>query len=103
MDQIVEVLRDFFQQNGISVFGTAPAKKLEDEPVGHRPSDMLPSAASMVCFGIPIPRGVFLDKRKVNKNYWRMASIYYHQIDVLSSQLAVLLESQNEVAAPVLS
>lgn len=103
MNQIVEMLKSLFQQNGIPVFGMAKSEFLESEPSGYRPSDVLPSVSSMVCFGIPIPRGVFVDRRKVNKNYWRMASIYYHQIDVVSSRLAVLLESQNEMAAPVLS
>ena len=103
MDIILEELKTFFRQNGIPVFGIAGSAALEKEPEGHRPSDMLSSASSMICFGIPIPKGVFLDPKRADKNYWRMASIYYHQIDMISSQAALIIENQNEIATPVLS
>lgn len=103
MNTIVEALKSLFQQSGIPVFGIAESKFLESEPEGCRPSDMLSSALSIICFGIPIPKGVFIDQKRVNKNYWRMANIYYHQIDVISSQAAVIIESQNEIATPALS
>jgi len=32
-----------------------------------------------------------------------MASIYYHNMDVISSQAAVIIEGQDEIATPVLS
>ncbi len=103
MNTIIEELKDLFQHNGIPLFGIAESKLLENEPKGHRPSDMLLSAASILCFGIPVPKGVFLDQKRVNKNYWRIASIYYHNIDVISSQAAVIIEGHNEIAAPILS
>ena len=103
MSDIVGELKSLFQQNSIPVFGIAESELLENEPEGYKPSDMLSSALSMLCFGIPVPRGVFLDKKRVNKNYWRMASIYYNKIDVISSQAAVIIENKNETATPVLS
>lgn len=103
MNNIIEGLKSLFRQNGIPLFGIAKSKILESEPEGYRPSDMLSSAKSIICFGIPIPKGVLLDQKRLNKNYWRMANIYYHNIDVISSQAAVIIESQNEIAAPVLS
>ena len=103
MSLIMEELKNFFQLNGIPVFGIAESKLLESEPEGYRPSDMLTSALSIIAFGIPIPKGVLLDQKRVNKNYWRMANIYYHQIDVISSRAASIIESQNEIATPVLS
>ncbi len=103
MSYIIEELKSLFRRNDIPVFGIAESKLLESEPEGYRPSDMLSSALSILCFGIPIPRGVLLDQKRLNKNYWRMASIYYHNIDVISSQAAVIIEGQNEIATPILS
>ncbi len=103
MNNIMEELKSLFRQNGIPVFGIAESTLLESEPEGYRPSDLLSSASNIICFGIPIPKGVFLDQKRVNKNYWRLANIYYHQIDVISSQAAVIIESHNEMATPVLS
>lgn len=103
MNKIMEELKSHFQQNSIPVFGIAESRFLESEPEGYRPSDMLSSALSIICFGVPIPKGVFLDQKRVNKNYWRMADIYYKNIDVISSQAAVIIENHNEIATPVLS
>ena len=103
MNKIMEELKSHFRQNSIPVFGIAESKFLESEPEGYRPSDMLSSALSIICFGVPIPKGVLLDQKRVNKNYWRMADIYYKNIDVISSQAAVIIENHNEIATPVLS
>ncbi|MFC1877821.1 hypothetical protein ACFL2E_11220 [Thermodesulfobacteriota bacterium] len=103
MNNIIEELKGLFRQSGIPVFGIAESKLLESEPEGNRPSDMLSSPLSMLCFGLPVPKGILLDQKRLNKNYWRMASVYYHNIDVISSQVAVIIEGQNEIATPVLS
>jgi len=103
MINIIEELKNLFRQNGIPVFGIAESKLLEKEPEGYRPSDVLSSASSILCFGIPVPKGVLRDQERVNNNYWRMASIYYHNMDVISSQAAVIIEGQDEIATPVLS
>ncbi|KPA11770.1 hypothetical protein MHK_008022 [Candidatus Magnetomorum sp. HK-1] len=68
------------QQNVIPVFGIAESKFLESEPKGYRPSDLLSSASRVLCFGTQVPRGVLLDQKRVNENYWRIASVYYHNI-----------------------
>jgi len=59
MKKIIEGLKSLFTQNNIPVFGIARASSLENEPSGYRPSDMLSSAESILCFGIPIPKGIF--------------------------------------------
>lgn len=103
MESLMNELSIFFQRNSISLFGICDASFLEKEPEGTRPSDMLPSAVSVLCFGLPIPRGFFIDKKRINRNYWRIASTYYHTLDNISSQAALLIETRDETAVPVLS
>lgn len=103
MQQTFEALKCFFQKNGIPLFGIADSRRLDSEPEGYRPSDVLASASRILCFGLPVPRGLFHDRKRLNKNYWRMASIYYQRIDMISSQAAAIIEGQHELASPILS
>lgn len=103
MNSIIDELNRLFQQNGIAVFGIADSRQLESEPEGYRPSDILAAASRILCFGIPVPRGLLRDRKRLNTNYWRLASIYYQKLDFISSQAAVIIENHNETASPVLS
>ena len=101
MDKYMGQLKAFFPENNISVFGFAPASSLETEPPGSRPSDLLPGAETLICLGLPIPRGIFKSRGKALRLYWRTANIYYRQIDALLLQAARLLEENGETAVPV--
>ena len=90
-------------QNGISVFGTAKAYRIEDEDITQKLADMLSNAASLVSFGIPVPKGLLQNPLRRNQNYWRIASLNYHRLDLISSQAALVLESEGHTATPVLS
>jgi hypothetical protein len=101
MDKNMGQLKAFFRENHISVFGFAPASSLETEPSGSRPSDLLPGAETLICLGLPIPRGIFKTRGKALRLYWRTANITYRQIDALLLQAARLLEETGETAVPV--
>lgn len=103
MDAVIEELKNLFRKNGIPVFGIADSKLLENESNGHRPSDVLSAAASMICFGLPVPRGLLKRQNKLEKNYWRMAEIYYQKLDMIAAQVAVAIESAGQTALPVFS
>jgi epoxyqueuosine reductase len=96
-------LKKFFLQNNISVFGIAKAASLKNEPLGYRPSDMLPSAKSVLCFGIPVPKGIFKCQERSEWMYWRAANIFYRNIDAVLMRAASILEETGEVAAPIYS
>ncbi len=101
MKKIVEELTNLSAQNNIPVFGIAKAGFLENEPSGYRPSDMLTSAESIFCFGIPVPKGIFKCEERSESMYWRTASIYYRKIDAVLMQIANLIEEKREIAVPI--
>ena len=62
---------------------------------------MLPGVKSVLCLGVPVPRGILKSGARANENYWRTASIYYRKIDALLTQLACFLEEEKGAALPV--
>jgi len=103
MNEMINTLANTFEQRGVQVFGVAESGRLENEDIGHRPSNVLPGASSVICFGIAIPRGLFQNRNRLNDNYSRIASIYYQKLDQISSRIAVSLENSGHTALPVLS
>jgi len=101
MKEIIEEMASLFTQNNIPVFGIAKAVSLENKPSGYRPSDMLASAQSILCFGIPVPKGIFKCQERSEWMYWRAANIYYRNIDMVLMQVASIIEEKGETAVPV--
>jgi len=103
MKEIIEEMASLFTQNHIPVFGIAKAASLENEPLGYRPLDMLASAESILCLGVPVPKGIFKCQERSEWMYWRAASIYYRNIDAVLMRVANMLEEKGEVAMPIYS
>jgi len=102
MDTRIEEMKKIFKQNGIPLFGVGASSLLENgPPPGYRPADYLPSAKSMVCLGIPIPKGVFRCNERLNDAYGRTVNIYLRKMDALLLQAACILEASGEIALPV--
>ncbi len=101
MKEIMEEMKNLLSQNHIPVFGIAKASSLEKEPSGYRPSDMLASAKSILCFGIPVPKGIFKSEERSEWMYWRAASIYYRNIDMVLMRACSIIEEKGEVAVPI--
>ncbi len=101
MNQIIEEIKRLFSQNHIPVFGIANAASLEKEPSGYKPSDMLASAESILCFGVPVPKGIFKSQERSEWMYWRAANIYYRNIDAILNQVCNIIEEKGDLAAPI--
>ena len=101
MRKIIEELKKLFTQNNIPIFGIAKASSLEDEPSGYRPSDMLSSAQGILCFGLPVPKGIFQCQEKSEWMYWRAANVYYRNIDAVLIRACSMIEEKGEIAVPV--
>jgi len=101
MTKIIEEITNLFRRNDIPVFGSINARSLEKEPSGYRPSDMLSSAQSILCFGLPVPKGVFKSGERSEWMYWRAANVYYRNIDAVLMRACSIIEEKGEIAAPV--
>ena len=101
MKKIMEEMASLFNQNNIPLFGIAKASSLENEPSGYKPSNMLDSGKSILCFGMPVPKGIFKSEERSEWMYWRAASIYYRKIDAVLMQACSIIEEIGEVATPI--
>jgi epoxyqueuosine reductase QueG len=95
-DQIRKIIKD----ENVPIFGIGPAAAMADEKPGHRPTDLLPGAQSLICFGIPVPRGVYQMPTYGLETVWRSQNLNYRRLDTLSMRLAALLEENGEKAVP---
>ena len=101
MTKMMEEMTNLFALNNIPVFGITDASSLKNEPFGYRPYDMIASAESILCLGIPVPKGIFKCQKRSEWMYWRAANIYYRQIDAVLMGVASIIEKEGEVAMPV--
>lgn len=101
MSDMARDLSDLFRRNHVPVFGMAPSSALEKEALGYRPSDVLEDARSILCFGVPVPRGTFRYRRESEALYWRAANVYYRTIDAVVMKAAAIVEESGDSAAPV--
>src|SRR3990172_5958811 len=100
MNAVLNDIADILTSEGISAWGTSPSGPMEDERPGYRPSDLVPGARSMVCFGVPVPRGIFDQKHHAVDGIWRTQNLYYRKLDSLSVRLAARLEGGGGRAGP---
>ena len=101
MTKIIKEIKRFFAQHNLPVFGIAKAASLEKEPLGYRPSDMLGSAKSILCFGIPVAKGILKCQERSEWMYWRAANIYYRNIDMVLMRVCNIIEEKGKIAVPV--
>jgi epoxyqueuosine reductase QueG len=101
MKEIIEEMTNLLTQNNIPIFGITGTKSLENEPSGYRPSDILASAKSVLCLGMPVPKGIFKCQERSEWMYWRAASIYYRKIDGVLMRACSIIEEIGEGAIPI--
>ena len=101
MKEIIEEMKNLFGQNNIPVFGITNASSVQGEPSCHRPHDMLASARTILCLGMPVPKGIFKCEERSEWMYWRAASIYYRNIDMVLMRACSVIEGKGEVAVPI--
>jgi len=101
MKEVMEEMANLLSKNHIPVFGIAKASSLENGPSGYRPTDMIASAESILCLGVPVPKGIFKCQGRSESMYWRAASIYYRNIDAVLMRACSIIEEKGEVAVPI--
>jgi epoxyqueuosine reductase len=98
---IVEQIRKIADDEDVPVFGVGPASAMANERSGHRPEDLLPGAHSLICFGLPVPQGVYQTPTHTLETVWRSQNLNYRRLDALSLRIAALLEENGARAVPI--
>ena len=97
---IVDEIRRIAAQEHIPVLGFGPASGMASELPGHRPEDLLPGAQALICFGLPVPQGVYRTPNNTLETVWRSQNLNYRRLDTLSMRIAALLEENGARAVP---
>jgi epoxyqueuosine reductase QueG len=92
---------DFLAGRTISIMGVAEARQLPEAPEEFSPRFMIPAARSVICYGIPIPRGILHADHHDLSLYWRYCTMLYKSLDMASNSLSLFLEEQGHVASPL--
>jgi epoxyqueuosine reductase len=98
---VAERLATIAKTEAVPVFGIGPAAEMADTPTGHRPADFIADVRSMICFGIPVPRGVFKTPAYGLEITWRTQNLLYRRLDTLALRLANFLEQNGARALPI--
>jgi epoxyqueuosine reductase len=98
---VKKTIQNIAESENVPVLGFGPASELADEPTNYRPDDVLPGAKSLICFGIPVPRGAFRPFYYSTDIIWRSQGIYYRRLDTLSMRFSALLEDTGAQAVPI--
>jgi epoxyqueuosine reductase QueG len=98
---IIDKLLKIAKSEQLSVFGTGLASMMKDEKAGYRPDDFIPGAKSTICFGIPIPEGIYSTKQYNAELVWRSQNLLYRRLDSIALKISVLIEETGTSAIPI--
>jgi epoxyqueuosine reductase len=98
---VIQEIEKVLSPAAVPVFGAAPATMLENGSPGYRPTDLLPGAQSVLCFGTPMPRGIYRCASKPTEMYWRALPMCFRAADDLSLKVAAVIEQAGFTTSPV--
>ena len=101
MGAVIEEIEKVLSAARVPVFGAAPAMMQEIGAPGYRPADLLPGAQSVVCFGAPMPQGIYRCASRPIEMYWRALPTCFRAADDLSLQVAAVIEEAGFTSSPV--
>jgi hypothetical protein len=74
---LADQIRSLADREGVPALGFGPAAAMAGERPGHRPQDLLPGAQSLICFGLPVPRGAYQASGHAVETVWRSQNLNY--------------------------
>ena len=94
-------IKDFLAQRGIPLVGISGISPLPSVPEDFSPQCLLKAAKSVICYGVPIPKGVVYADSHALELYWRYCNMLYRSLDTATNQLCLMLEEHGQMASPV--
>jgi epoxyqueuosine reductase QueG len=86
---------------GIPAVGIAATCQLPSVPEEFSPQGILEGAKSIICYGVPIPKGIVYADRNDLALYWRYCNMTYRSLDMASNKLCLALEEEGHLASPI--
>ena len=98
---IEDELKNFLNCKGMTIMGISVICQLPTVPEDFSPKTILKDAKSIICYGVPIPKGIIYADNNDLALYWRYCNMVYRSLDMVSNQLCLLLEEKGNSASPV--
>jgi epoxyqueuosine reductase QueG len=95
------MVMDFLNERGIRLIGMAEATQIPSVPADFSPHSLLRNARTVICYAVPIPKGVVYAERNALELFWRYSNMVYRTLDGTTNQLCVTLEESGHKASPV--
>jgi epoxyqueuosine reductase QueG len=93
---------NFIQMKGIDIIGVA---SINDTSIPKQnqfnPQNIQENAKSVICYALPIPKGIIHSKSHDKLLYWRYCNMSYRRLDEVANSLCVFLEEQEYTATPI--
>jgi len=94
-------IEGFLATQGIPIAGISAMCHLPTVPEDFSPQTILKGAKSIICYGVPIPKGIIYADNNDLALYWRYCNMLYRSLDMASNRLCLLLEEKGNLASPV--
>ena len=96
-------LNDLLVKKGVSLHGIAEPKQLAGIPEQFSPAHILKNSRSVLCFAVPIPKGILHSENHSSLLFWRFCNITYRSLDAVSNEICAILEARGYHAVPIYS
>lgn len=96
-------IKDFLNNKGIPIVGIATTYQLPSVPEDFSPQGILKTARAIICYGVPIPKGIINADSHSLALYWRYCNMVYRALDTASNHLCLILEEKGHLASPIYS
>jgi epoxyqueuosine reductase len=87
----------------ISLFGISESKELTEIPAQFSPRSYLKDCRSVLCYAVPIPKGILHAPTDSSLFFWRFSNMTYRLLDTVSNEICTLIEAHGHLAAPIYS
>lgn len=94
-------IKDFLKDKGIPLMGIAAVERLPSVSEEFSPQTILENAKSIICYGVPIPKGIIYANNNSLALYWRYCNMLYRTLDMVSNRLSLVLEEKGYLTVPI--
>jgi len=102
IEKSVEVeIKNFLNGEGIPIMGIAAICNISSVPEDFSPPDIVKGTKSIICYGVPIPKGIIYADGNDLSLYWRYCNMLYRMLDTASNKLSLILEEKGYLASPI--